>query len=247
MSIKALMAVVLAVAAMSAGCVATQGDVSSVYARQTRLEAKMDRLSRDMQTLSQKESSASGTDVELREKVYQMEQSLKDLNQAYSKLSAKVNQMSLGEAPPPTTELGSQTGPAPAGPAVEVNEADVIFNNGYTALGDGNYQDSRAQFKEFLAKYPKSAKASDATYWIAESYYREGEFEESILEYQKFIDTYPKDGRVPLAYLKQGLSLVEIGKNEEAQLFFQTLIDKYPNSDEAKTAKEKITELAVER
>lgn len=249
MSIRALIVVALAVSAMSAGCVATQGDVSSVYARQTRLEARMDRLSRDMQSLSQKEASASGTDVELREKVYQMEQSLRDLNEAYSKLSAKVNQMSLGGAPPPATELGSQQqpGPGPVAPAVEVNEADVLFNNGYTALGDGNYQDSRSQFKEFLAKYPKSAKASDATYWIAESYYREGEFEESILEYQKFIDTYPKDGRVPLAYLKQGLSLVEIGKNEEAQLFFQTLIDKYPNSDEARTAKEKITELAVER
>lgn len=247
MSVRALIIIVLTVSAASAGCVATQGDVSSVYARQTRLEARMDRLSRDMQSLSQKEASASGTDVELREKVYQMERSLKDLNEAYSKLSAKVNQMSLGSAPLPATEIGSQTGPAPTGPAVEVNEADVIFNNGYTALGDGNYQNSRAQFKEFLAKYPKSAKAGDATYWIAESYYREGEFEESILEYQKFIDTYPKDGRVPLAYLKQGLSLVEIGKNEEAQLFFQTLIDKYPNSDEARTAKEKITELAVER
>ncbi len=241
--------VVLVVSAASAGCVATQGDVSSVYARQTRLEARMDRLTRDMQSLSQKEATTSGTDVELREKVYQLEQGLRDLNDAYSKLSARVNQMSLGSAPAPTTELGSQqqAGPGPAGPAAEVNEADAIFNNGYTALGDGNYQDSRAQFKEFLAKYPKSPKASDATYWVAESYYREGEFEESILEYQKFIDTYPKDGRVPLAYLKQGLSLVEIGKNEEAQLFFQTLIDKYPNSDEARTAKEKITELAVER
>jgi TolA-binding protein len=41
------------------------------------------------------------------------------------------------------------------------------------------------------------------------------------------------------------MSLVEIGKREEAKLFFQTLIDKYPNSDEAKTAKEKISELAV--
>jgi len=249
MSIRALIAIVLMVSAASAGCVATQGDVSSVYARQTRLEARMDRLSRDMQSLNQKEATTSGTDVELREKVFQLEQNLRDLNDAYSKLSARVNQMSLGSAPAPTTELGSQqqTGPGPVSPTAEVNEADVIFNNGYTALGDGNYEDSRAQFKEFLAKYPKSPKASDATYWVAESYYREGEFEESILEYQKFIDTYPKDGRVPLAYLKQGLSLVEIGKNEEAQLFFQTLIDKYPNSDEARTAKEKITELAVER
>lgn len=246
MSVRALIFMAVSVSVLSAGCVATQDDVSSVYARQTRLEAKMDRLARDMQALSQKENATTGTDVELREKVFQLEQSLNELNQSYSKLSARVNQLSLGSAPPPaTTELGSQT--VPSAQAAEVNEAEVIFNQGYTELSEGNYQGSRAQFKEFLAKYPKSSKANDATYWIAESYYRQGEFEESILEYQRFIDSYPKDDRVPLAYLKQGLSLVEIGKDEEAQLFFQTLIDKYPNSDEAKTAKEKIRELAVER
>jgi outer membrane murein-binding lipoprotein Lpp len=74
MSIRALIAIVLMVSAASAGCVATQGDVSSVYARQTRLEARMDRLSRDMQSLNQKEATTSGTDVELREKVFQLEQ-----------------------------------------------------------------------------------------------------------------------------------------------------------------------------
>ena len=36
---------------MSVGCVATQSDVSSVYARQTRLEAKMERLSQQVQSL----------------------------------------------------------------------------------------------------------------------------------------------------------------------------------------------------
>lgn len=227
---------------MSLGCVATQGDVSSVYARQTRLEAKVERLSNQVNTISQKETT-TGTDVELREKVYQLEANMKELSQAYSKLESKVNQLSLGSAPP-VSESGSQM-PIPAETA-SVNTEEVIFNEGYTELSEGNYDGSRTKFKEFLSKYPKSPKSNDATYWIAESYYREGEFEESILEYQKFIDTYPKDGRVPLAYLKQGLSLVEIGKREEAKLFFQTLIDKYPNSDEAKTAKEKISELAVE-
>ncbi|MEW6144943.1 MAG: tol-pal system protein YbgF [Thermodesulfobacteriota bacterium] len=229
---------------MSLGCVATQGDVSSVYARQTRLEAKMDRLSNQVETISQKEASTTGTDVQLQEKVYQLEASLRDLSQAYSKLESKVNQLSLGSAPP-VTESGSHM-QMPSETA-SVNTEEVMFNEGYTELSDGNYEGSRAKFKEYLSRYPKSQKASDATYWIAESYYREGQFEESILEYQRFIDTYPKDQRVPLAYLKQGMSLVEIGKEEEAKLFFQTLIDKYPNSDEAKTAKEKISELAVER
>lgn len=229
---------------MSLGCVATQGDVSSVYARQTRLEAKMDRLSNQVDTLSQKEATTMGSDVELREKVYQLEASVRDLSQAYSKLESKVNQLSLGSAPPAT-----EAGPGMQIPSesASVNTEEVIFNEAYTELSDGNYEGSRAKFKEYLSRYPKSPKAGDATYWIAESYYREGQFEESILEYQRFIDTYPKDQRVPLAYLKQGMSLVEIGKREEAKLFFQTLIDKYPNSDEAKTAKEKISELAVER
>lgn len=244
MNAKVAINFVLAVSClMSLGCVATQGDVSSVYARQTRLEGKMDRLSKEVQTLSASKSTP-GTDVELREKVYQLEASMKELNQSYSKLESRVNQLSLGTAPI-ETESG-YTDSASIGTST-VNNEDLIFNQGYTELGEGHFDASRIQFREFLSKYPKSSKANDATYWIAESYYREGEFEESILEYQKFIDTYPKDSRVPLAYLKQGLSLVEIGKQEEATLFFQTLIDKYPNSDEAKTAKEKITELAVER
>jgi tol-pal system protein YbgF len=244
MHAKAINIMVAVISIMSLGCVATQSDVSSVYARQTRLEAKVERLSNEVKTIDQTESATTGTDVELREKVYQLEAKIAELNQAYSKLDSKVNQLTLGSAPP-VTESGSHA-QIPSETA-SVNTEEVMFNEGYTELSDGNYEGSRAKFKEYLSRYPKSAKANDATYWIAESYYREGQFEESILEYQRFIDTYPKDQRVPLAYLKQGMSLVEIGKQEEAKLFFQTLIDKYPNSDEAKTAKEKISELAVER
>jgi len=46
---------------MSVGCVATQGDVSSVYARQTRLEAKMDRLSKEVQALNAKQGSGTNS------------------------------------------------------------------------------------------------------------------------------------------------------------------------------------------
>jgi len=36
---------------MSIGCVATEGDLNTVYARQTRLEAKMARLSQEVQSI----------------------------------------------------------------------------------------------------------------------------------------------------------------------------------------------------
>jgi len=246
MRIKVITIFVLAgICYMSVGCVATQNDVSSVYARQTRLEAKMDSLSKQVQTL-QSSGVSGGNNAQLQQQFSQLEDQVRDLNRSYSSLEARVNQSSsvgLPSPPATVTEGGSELTSIDS--TIDTETEDFIFNKGYTELSEGDYSGSREQFKLFLSKYPGSSKASDATYWIAESYYRQGEFEESILEYQKFIDSYPKDDRVPLSYLKQGLSLIEIGRDEEAKLFFQTLIDKYPQSEEAKTAKEKIRELAV--
>jgi tol-pal system protein YbgF len=246
MRIKVITIFVLAgICYMSAGCVATQNDVSSVYARQTRLEAKMDSLSQQVRSL-QSSGVSGGNNAQLQQQVSQLEDQVRDLNRSYSSLEARVNQGStvgLPNPPESVTEGGSELTSIDS--TIDTETEDFIFNKGYTELSEGDYSGSREQFKLFLTKYPDSSKASDATYWIAESYYRQGEFEESILEYQKFIDSYPKDDRVPLSYLKQGLSLIEIGRDEEAKLFFQTLIDKYPQSEEAKTAKEKIRELAV--
>lgn len=231
------------ICSMSIGCVATQNDVSSVYARQTRLEAKMERLSQQVQSLQSTGVSSGGNNTQLQQQVAQLEDQVKDLNRSYASLEAKVNQGSVAGLPnsPETVTEGGGSELS----SLNLETEDIVFNKGYTDLSEGNYSGSREQFKLFLSKYPESSKASDASYWIAESYYRQGEFEEAILEYQKFIDSYPKDDRVPLSYLKQGLSLIEIGRDEEAKLFFQTLIDKYPQSEEAKTAKEKIRELAV--
>lgn len=250
MTIKVITGFLLVgICSMSIGCVATQSDVSSVYARQTRLEAKMERLTQQVNSL-QGGGVSGGNDIQLREQVAQLEEKVKDLNRSYAGLEAKVNQGqggSLGGLPSPSTpQIGTEGGSEQL-TSVDLQTEDYIFNQGYNDLSEGNYIGSREQFKLFLSKYPSSSKASDATYWIAESYYRQGEFEEAILEYQKFIDAYPKDERVPLSYLKQGLSLIEIDRDEEAKLFFQTLIDKYPQSEEARTAKEKIRELAVKR
>ena len=222
---------------LSAGCVASQGDMNSVYARQTRLEAKMDSLTKQVQSIKSS-SQGTGTDPALKEQMYQLQQEVNSLKKSYSELNAKVNKSEF--ALPVPSEGGSTEFET-----ASISTEETIYDQGYTELSEGNYEESRKKFKLFLSKYPKSSKAGDATYWIAESYYREGQFEEAILDYQRFIDTYPSDDRVPLSYLKQGLSLMEIGKNEEAQLFFETLIDKYPQSDEANTAKEKIRELAV--
>ncbi|MEE9214089.1 MAG: tol-pal system protein YbgF [Thermodesulfobacteriota bacterium] len=213
---------------MGCGIVTTQSDMTGVYARQTRLEAKVDRLSKQLNSVKSTESKNIG----LTEKVFQLEEKINSLNNKVSSLVSRYTELNTEVSIGGTGALGS-------------NSEAIIYNEGYKQLSEGNYEKSRRQFNIFMDKYPNSSQASDALFWISESYYREGKYEESILEYQRFIDAYPKDKRVPLSYLKQGIALVKIGRNEEAKLFFQTVIDKYPKSEEAKAAREKIRELAV--
>lgn len=225
---------------LSVSCVATQGDVSGVYARQTRLEAKMERLTKEVNSMKTGGSGSAGS-VALQEKVYKLESRVDELSQQNSRLQARMNSLTMGSSGSITEGESVTTTEFSTGTVVDTEE--IIYNQAYTQLGAGNYKESREQFKMFISKYPDSSKTGDAVYWTAETYYRDGDFEESVLEYQKFIDEYPKDDKVPTAYLKQGMALVENGQGQDAELFFQALIDKYPSSDEAKSAKEKLRNL----
>jgi tol-pal system protein YbgF len=225
--------------AVLSGCVASQEDVRGLYGRQARLEARVTQISQEVGGLKAQSTNSNDN----RQRIAQLEQRLKDMEQSNSSIIERLNRLEKGREE--VSSLPSQPEAPVAGgesaPAVSSEEA--VFNEGYKSLTEGRYKDARDRFKLFLSTYPGSAKASDAQYWIAESYYREGNFEEAILAYQKFIDTYPKDKRVPLSYLKQGLSLISIGRKEEARLFLQTLIDKFPKSQEAKIAQEKLAGL----
>ncbi|MBI4229088.1 MAG: tol-pal system protein YbgF [Deltaproteobacteria bacterium] len=220
------------------GCVATQGDVRGVYIRQNRLEARAEKLSQEVEAI--KRQSLASNSSEMMDQLLVLEKKISDMEKANVALKKRVDELSAAQTS--SSQFESIIREGSSGPS---QVGGPLFNAGYKDLSEGNYRKAREQFNLFLDQNPTSPEASDAIYWIAESYYREGKFEQAILEFQRFIDTYPKDSRVPLSYLKQGLSLVNIGRKEEAKLFLQTLIDKYPKSEEAKIAKEKLHELAV--
>ena len=231
---------------MLLGCVATNEDVRGLYARQTRLEARTEQMSQDVEALKTQAQDSNG--MEINAQITQLEKQLKSMQQSYSELRENVDELMKGETtsvyPPPSRSVTPQR----SGTTTTILESETsIYSDGYSNLSQGKYKDAREQFELFISNYPNSSKAPDAQYWIAETYYREGNFEEAILEFQGFIEAYPRDSKVPLAYLKQGLSLINIGRKEEARIFLQTLIDKYPQSEEAKVAQEKLKELAGKR
>ena len=240
-------------------CVATQEDVGGLYARQNKLEARMDRMSSEMEVIKNKNFGANAGSSNVDDQLFQLQTKVDDLERSISDINSRVSNLNkdIQNLNKRVSTVSSQTQAMQKTSAQSVNKTEEVptptaepelsdFDKGYRNLGEGKYKLAREQFNSYIKNNPDSSKVPDSLFWIADSYYRQGNYEEAILAYQKLIDSYPKDSRVPLAYLKQGLSLRNLGKKDEAKLFFETLVDKFPNSEEAQQAKKNLEELEAE-
>ncbi len=108
---------------------------------------------------------------------------------------------------------------------------------------DGDKENARIQFENFINKYPDSKNADNARFWIADSYYAEKWYEKAILEYQKVLEIYPSSNKTAAARLKQGYSFAELGETANARLILKELIKRHPDSNEAKYARKKLKSL----
>jgi len=107
----------------------------------------------------------------------------------------------------------------------------------------GDFETARNGFKNLINKFPKSAHADNAQFWIGETYYSEKWYEKAILEYQKVIEKYPKGNKLPASLLKQGFAFFNLGDKANARLILKGLVKKYSKSNEAKIATKKLKEL----
>ncbi len=119
------------------------------------------------------------------------------------------------------------------------NELYTVSKQAFDA---GDFETARKGFKNLINKFPKSAHADNAQFWIGEIYYSEKWYEKAILEYQKVIEKYPKGNKVPASLLKQGLAFLNLGDKANARLILKELVKKYSKSNEAKIATKKLNQ-----
>jgi len=122
----------------------------------------------------------------------------------------------------------------------KVLSEDEIYTAAIQFIDQKNYEAARKKLKVFLKRHPKSTRADNAQFWIAETYFREKWYEKALIEYQNVIERYPKGNKVPAAYLKQALAFEKIGDKANARLVFKELIKKFPKVNEAKIARQKL-------
>ena len=167
-------------------------------------------------------------------------------NAGESKVQQQPSGMLGTEGPPSQNQTDMQVPPAQNpgdGAFAQSLPEKELYNIAKQAHDREDYEAAREGFETFLKNFPNSDLANNARFWIGEGYFKQGLFKKAILEYQDVIEKYPNGNKVPSAYLKQGLSFDKLGEKANARLVFQELITRFPNSSEAKTARQKISQL----
>ena len=139
---------------------------------------------------------------------------------------------------------GQRAEAADAEPSAE-GKADpkAAYDACYKLFKDGQNAKAREGFQKFLKQYPKTPYAGSAQFWIAETWYVEERYEKAIVEYEKVIKGYSTSDKVPYALLKQGMAFQKLGDNGSAKIVYQQIVKKYPQTNQAKVARTKLSEI----
>lgn len=154
--------------------------------------------------------------------------------------------MPPGTIPPSgttTPPAGGMTSP-PATGAVVPNPGlpgpNQLYQDGLDHFRRSSYESARISFGDLLLNYPGADIASEAQFWIAETYAAEGKRPAAETAYAAVVSKYPESDRAPQALFKRALMLIEQDNAAAAKPLLEQVISRYPRSDAANLAKERL-------
>jgi len=151
-----------------------------------------------------------------------------------------LTQAEEGTAPGDAEPSGPGTAPLAGGAAPE-----EIFNTAYADYTRGNYPLAILGFREYVDRFPGSAFADDAMYWVGESYYSQGKFADAIQAFGEVAKRYPQGDKLPAAHLKRGYAYLESNQTAQGVVQLNALVEGFPQSEEARLARDRLRALGL--
>jgi tol-pal system protein YbgF len=104
----------------------------------------------------------------------------------------------------------------------------------------GDFRASIASFQQFLARYPSSAYAPAAQYFVGSAYFGLKDYKASIAANQVIVNRYKDSPRAPEALLSIADSQLQLADKRAANQTLTRVIKEYPDSEAAVLAKERL-------
>ncbi len=181
------------------------------------------------------------------ESMLEVRQNVEDLQRALNVMAGHLGLQELAVSSKPSSQKEKQPAKAlsPSDSGQSANKqpaanAEEHYGNALNLFRSGQYDGAREGFQSYLERYPKSALADNAQFWLGECYYAEKSYGEAIAAYEKTIKDYPKSDKVSSAMLKQGMAFIELGDSTAGKILLKKVVKEYPSSNQAKIAKSKL-------
>jgi tol-pal system protein YbgF len=134
--------------------------------------------------------------------------------------------------PPMAAKVPASAITTPGGTVIAMapNTAKEQFDIALGYFKQREYENAEKGFAGFLEKNPNSKMASDAIYYLGESFYQRGRQREAAEQYLKISTHYANSPRAPEALLRLGQSLNALGAKEQACATYGEIARKYPSA-----------------
>jgi len=183
---------------------------------------------------------------ELREQVSQLEGRLEvtehQVQEALEESKKARLTASQGGAGVPGA-MGASGDPT-AGLPPEASASDEVrsYRAAYDAWRGDNHMQCIDRFGQFLQSFPTSQYADDASFWLADCYYKQGDLKTAILRFDDVATRYPKSEKASEALYRQGEALLKLGPNfgKAAEKAFDRVVKEYPDSRRAEDARQQL-------
>jgi tol-pal system protein YbgF len=194
--------------------------------------ARLDSMSTQIQALSESLDEAKSRIGKLGEQLAQTQNIIQTLSAPPQPAAAPPG----GSAPGPGGE---------AKPQAHVPDPDTLYSSGLSFYSGGQYDLAIQAFQDYLRYYGETDRASNAQFYIGDSYYSQMDYKKAIAEYDKCIERDPQGNKAAAAQLKKGFALLELSEKSAGARELRSLIELHSNSHEAELARQRLKKLGA--
>lgn len=149
-----------------------------------------------------------------------------DAESSNNTLMDDQNKITQSSMVPATPAMSVAQEPIPSLPQASVEEQ---YDFALSYLRKGDYFIAEKLFQQLLTLYPKHTIASNAQYWLGETFYARQNYPEAAKAFLSGFQKFPQGSKGADSLLKLGLSLAAMGQVEEACNAYAELKERYPN------------------
>jgi tol-pal system protein YbgF len=212
------------------------------------LRAKVDAVARELKTqIDNKSDRTAQLDM-----LNQHEQTMQEIARLRGQIEVLANQISRAQESQKQlyADLDARLKKVePQQETVDGQVASVLpseksaYDSATAMFQSGDYQGATTALQDFVRRYPDSAYAANAQYWLGNAYYALRDYKKAIAAQEVVTTTYAGSPKAPDAMLNIGSSYALLKDSKNAKKALQQLVSKYPESSAARTAKDRLASL----